>query len=364
MSLSVALMAHPRRKPFVDELVEQLDREPEVVWDRRNDRWDTGRRSMLAHDPAADWHLVIQDDAVPCLDLIAGIEKACEHAKDRPLAFYVGGLRPTNVQHQASVLVNHARRRGASWMRMEGPWWGVAIAVPTSHIADMLAWGDRRDNPGPDYIANYDKRISRYYAAQNIDCWYSVPSLVDHREVGENPSLVPGRTGNRQAHSFIGRDRSALDIDWSLTPERNHHMATHRNTQTGNTIDVVAGTALAKLVERDPEWEAVERYGIDVPADQAPAGPEIEADAEAQAGEFADGGVIPVDALAHVEGEAAATDQADPDPTDELADLSRADLNKLAAERGVEAPEKLSNKAAVIEAIEATREADAEAQSA
>jgi hypothetical protein len=326
VSLSVALMAHPSRKAFVDELIERLDREPEIVWDRRNDRWDTGRRSMLAHDPAADWHLVIQDDAIPCCDLVAGVEQACQVAADRPLAFYVGRLRPTNVQHQAGALVDNAARRGASWIQMEGPWWGPAIAVPTAHIADMLAWGDRRDDPAsPDYIANYDKRISRYYASQGIDCWYSVPSLVDHRPASENPSLVPGRHGNRQAHQFIGAERSALEIDWTRTPQE-ALMATHRNTKTGNTIDVVPGTALAKAVEGSPDWECIE----------AATATEAQGDA--------DPGTTKTD---------------DPDDRVDLTKLGRDALDARAAEVGVEDPDKLPNKQAVIDAIEAATATEA-----
>jgi len=219
MTMSAVIMAHPSRRRFVAELNGQLDRQLDVVWDRRNDRWDCGRRSMLAHDPSASHHLVLQDDAVPCRDLIAGIEQACIVAQDGghigPLAFYVGRQRPVGVQAQAQTLINRARRAGSPWAQMEGPWWGVAIALPTAQIADMLAWCDNR----PD-IANYDKRIARYYASRGIDCWYSAPSLVDHREVSENPSLVQGRTGNRQAHWFIGAERSALDIQWATPPVR------------------------------------------------------------------------------------------------------------------------------------------------
>lgn len=347
-TMSAVMMAHPSRRQFVAELQGQLGRPLDVVWDRKGDRWDTGRRAMLAHDPAADWHLVLQDDAVPCRDLIAGIERACGAATAAghhgPIAFYAGCQRPASVQVQAQTLIDQARRRGAAWMRMEGPWWGVAIALPVDQIADMLAWGDQRDEPAsPDYIANYDKRISRYYASQGIDCWYSVPSLVDHREVSENPSLVPGRTGNRQAHLFHGADRSALDIDWDRHPEE-ASMATHRNTKTGNTIHVVAGTALAKAVEKSREWEPVEaQYGVDTPADQAPVGPASEPDVSPEPSE-------PV-------AETTEPDQSDDAPADDdpwhgLDDLTRDELNDRATEAGVEDAAKLPNKGAVVEAIQ------------
>lgn len=212
MSLSAVVMAHPSRRRFVDELLARLDRSVEVVWDRHGDRWETGSRAMLAHDPAATHHLVIQDDAVPCRNLIAGAERAVAVAGDRPVSFYTGRVRPK--QRIVTPLVKVARRRGSSWFEHDGPWWGVAIAVPVAHIREMTEWC----NGYP--VANYDMRIWHYYQRQKIKCWYSVPSLVDHRPVSENPSLVRGRTSNRQAHWFIGADRSALEIEWTSNPTK------------------------------------------------------------------------------------------------------------------------------------------------
>jgi hypothetical protein len=198
-------MAHPKRKRFVDELVPRLDAEPEVVWDRRGDRWETGRRSLLAFDRSATHHLVVQDDALVSRDLVAGTAQAVADVGERPVCLYVGVGRPYRAQVQQAHLA--AKENNAAWMVMPGPWWGVAIVVPTSHIPDLVKWCDQR----PD-VPNYDKRISRWYQQQNISCWYSMPSLVDHRRVDENPSLVAGRTGDRYAHWFIGEDASALDV--------------------------------------------------------------------------------------------------------------------------------------------------------
>lgn len=65
-TLSVAIMAHPKREAMVADLLTRLDREVPVVWDQINDRHDTGARAMEAFDPACTHHLVIQDDvAVP-----------------------------------------------------------------------------------------------------------------------------------------------------------------------------------------------------------------------------------------------------------------------------------------------------------
>lgn len=208
--VSVAIMAHPKRAEFIPSLLESLDREPAVVWDQINDRWDTGRRSMLAFDRGATHHLVVQDDAVLCKDLVAGLERAVEFSGDNPVGLYAGKLRPNFAT--MAMKVDEARRLGRSWAVFGGPWWGVGIVVSAAEVPEMVAWCDA--NPT---TPNYDHRIANWFASQGRMCWYTVPSLVDHRVEG-NPSLVPGRTGKRAAYRFIGKESSALDVDWSALP--------------------------------------------------------------------------------------------------------------------------------------------------
>lgn len=204
-TLSVAVMAHRGRAHLVPELVERLGIEDDlVVWDQREDRWDTGRRAMLEHDPAAQWHMVIQDDALVCRDLIPGLQVALEHVPADALACpYVGTRRPMAERVEAAV--SEADRIAASWVVMQTLNWGVAIIVPTRTIPDMIAWCDRLTIP------NYDKRVGQYYwRRRNWPTWYTWPSLIDHRDV---PSLA-GHGPDRHAHRFAGEDVSALGLPW------------------------------------------------------------------------------------------------------------------------------------------------------
>lgn len=247
-ALSVAIMGHPRRSEFVEVLRAQLPG-AEVVLDRKNDRWETGRRSLLAYDPGASHHLVVQDDAILCRDLVAGAASAASAASaagDRPLGLYVGKTRP----HRETVTpaLEHARHSGAPWLEMKGPWWGVGIVIPVPHIEQLVAWGDAHPK-----IRNYDRRIAAWYEEQGIDCWYTVPSLVDHRPVAQNPSLVEGRTGNRQAHFFIGEDESALDVDWSKPPVTID--CAFRHKKNGMERRAVIGTPRYRRLVRHRDWE-------------------------------------------------------------------------------------------------------------
>ena len=205
--LSVAVMAHAKRAVMVDELVGWLDREPVVVWDEKNDRHDTGIRALEAFDPAATHHLVVQDDVVPCRDLVASAERALGVVPEGvPVSLYVGRVQPFPKPVEAAV-----RSAGdASWVVMPGPYWGPAVIVPTSVIPALGEWWH---SPGGEQWQNYDRRIQRFFESVGVRvCWYSWPSLVEHRV---DDSLLSGRKVVRNAHRFIGADESGLEIDWS-----------------------------------------------------------------------------------------------------------------------------------------------------
>lgn len=209
--MSAAVMAHPRRSHLVRQLVSKLDVRAEVVWDRIGVEWDTGRRALLAFSATATHHLVVQDDAVVCRDLVRAAVAAAAVAGERPVSFYTGRVRPFGrLVERASA---EAVAAGATWMQMPGPWWGVALMLPTSHIPELVAWADRRGQ----HIADYDKRIARWYVRQGIACWYSVPSLVNHRPEYESPSLLPGHAADRTAHQFIGQSVSGTVVQWQET---------------------------------------------------------------------------------------------------------------------------------------------------
>lgn len=212
--VSVAIMAHPARERHMSYLLSKLGQNTRIVWDEKQDRWDTGRRSMLAYDPAATHHVVVQDDALVCKDFVKGVEKALAVVPPMyPVCFYTGRVRPS--AERITRMVNVAHQQHTTWLQLDGPLWGVAVAVPVPLIPEMIEFCDRPINAG---IKNYDSRMATYFTAKKIPVWYSLPSLVSHRTGEGEPSLVPGRgnADSRIAHSFIGENESALKVDWSL----------------------------------------------------------------------------------------------------------------------------------------------------
>ncbi len=260
--LSVAMMAHPKRAAQVEAMLSRLDRECEVIWDEKNDRWDTGRRAMLAYDPEATHHVVIQDDLLVCRDLFAGLEKALEHVPaDAPVCGYIGRVRPE--LETVAACVRRAQESGASWVTMHTLNWGPLVVVPTACIRDMIRHCDRLNVP------NYDRRLSRYFELQRgIRTWYTWPSLVDH---ADGPSLVSGRIAtdrararlSRVAFDFIGEDASALDVDWSgpvVDAARVHEpddIVVFRHRATGQELRLLPTSPRVRRLRGVKAWERV-----------------------------------------------------------------------------------------------------------
>lgn len=251
--ISVAIMAHPARAQWIPSLVDAIDGDPQVVWDEGwNDRHRTGLNALRAYDPAATHHLIVQDDAIVCRDLVASVSRAAAVSGDHPICLYTGRVQPSQGFVRRNV--EAAKAAGACWFAMQGPWWGVGIVVPTAHIDELSRWFERSS------VANYDRRIARWYGQQGIDCWYTVPSLVEHRVEG-NPSLTKRTGTRRKAHTFIGHDRSALTIQWvgpAFDPsdiEKGPTMARFRNVRTGRTVEVTNPNLLGSY-QNSRRWEA------------------------------------------------------------------------------------------------------------
>jgi hypothetical protein len=203
-------MAHPRRAHYVEQLCRKLDYDVPVVWDRRNDVWDTGSRSLLTHDSAAMHHVVIQDDALICHDLIAGVREMLRHVPaETPVGLFVGGRDARHSRWKSTI--RRAERTGHRFFTSrDGSMWGVGLVIPTVHIAEIVRWCEKQK------LTAYDGRVRRWYRHMNITTWYTVPSLVDHRSGPNEPSMFTSRRNDgRSAFRFIGENSSALDVDWA-----------------------------------------------------------------------------------------------------------------------------------------------------
>lgn len=223
-------MAHPDRADQVADLRAVLGRHVPISWDDEGkasgnaDRvWRNARRGWLMHDPAADFHALIQDDALPCSDFLAGLERAIEHVPDDAvISPYLGMGRTVPIRWEA--MGNAADKVGASWVRTGKLMWGVTIILPVKLIGEMVDWADRRGGI-PD-----DMRVAGWQDRRGGEVWYTWPSLVDHAPV---PSLTKHRAVDRRARTHHGG--SALDLLWSGPVVSDPMLARRRPARSGPT---------------------------------------------------------------------------------------------------------------------------------
>jgi hypothetical protein len=204
-------MAHPDRTEHVGAMIDTLNNdEVRVYWDPAgppsgdaNRVWAVAREAWQMHDPAATWHVLLQDDAQPCTDLLEGLSYALEHVPaDAVVSPYLGAGR--NVPDRWYRMAAEADRRGASWIRSDRVMWGVCLVLPVARIAEMIEWADRKRGM-PD-----DMRVAAWAQRHKVEAWYPWPSLVDHLPV---PSLTKHRALERVAQRW--HTGSALEPSWS-----------------------------------------------------------------------------------------------------------------------------------------------------
>lgn len=209
MRLSASIMAHPDRSALVTDLQGRLDRDVPVYWDPEGkpsgnaDRgWRVAAGAWALRDPGADWHLLLQDDALPCLDLLAGLERALEGVPDDAIVMPYLGQGGAHGARWARV-GQAADQTGARWIITDRVHWGVAIAVPTWLVPELIERANRMTG------TTDDMRVSGWAKSRHADVWYTWPSLVDHRPV---PSITKHRAADRRAVRH--HEASALTIDW------------------------------------------------------------------------------------------------------------------------------------------------------
>lgn len=210
MKLSASIMAHPDRAPQVCQLMTNLDRPVAIAWDDEGppsgnaDRvWRTARRGWQLADPEADWHVLLQDDAVPCRDFLAGLERALAYVPpDAVVSPYLGTGR--NVPIRWEALARAAETKSAPWVRSTKLMWGVCIALPVARIPEMIAYANQRARV-PD-----DMRVAGWAERTRREVWYTWPSLVDHLTI---PSLTKHKARERVARRW--HQGSALEINWT-----------------------------------------------------------------------------------------------------------------------------------------------------
>lgn len=203
--ISVSIMAHPLRRDYVQDIKNRIGLNCPVVMDNGEGIIKNCYNAWLQYDPSADYHIVLQDDAIPCEDFIAHVQAFLgrEHEFPKPGRAYIYNLYFGNKQNHRRIAVQGLK---LGYAIKEVCTWGVAICIPTYLIPEMLTYYKKLHG-----ITQDDVRIAKWAKHAKIKTIYPLPSLVNHR-IG--PSLVGDPGSNRQAAYFID--------DWNHGDKQNN----------------------------------------------------------------------------------------------------------------------------------------------
>lgn len=184
-------MMHPSRLGYADYLRERLGEVAIIVDEHERGAWPTCRRAWLAHDPACDYHLVLNDDALVCRDFRERFTALL--ATREPVYSLYMGWRKAYVEQAEQGLLD-------GYVRLPRLHWGIANVLRSDLIAPMIAVGDSLDLPP----VHDDTRIKAFLKQCGLGCYYPMPSLIDHRT--DTVSLATGEptAPERKAFYFVG----------------------------------------------------------------------------------------------------------------------------------------------------------------
>jgi hypothetical protein len=191
MKLSISIMAHSSRAKYFPYLNRMLG-DVKFSIDKAGAEigvWNNCKRAWMMHDPKAEYHVVIQDDAIICENFRQRAEKILT-SKEQAYNFYFGN------RQQYRQAAKDGMEKGFIISGWTG--WGVAICLPTYLIREMLLYCDKMRTP------HDDTRIANFLKHKKIKTLFPMPSLIDHR-TGEH-SLVGDPSRGRKAWYFIDNE--------------------------------------------------------------------------------------------------------------------------------------------------------------
>lgn len=213
-SFSAAVCAHVDRSEQANALSAALT--APIAWDDgslgSNPNHD--RAWQLAYETAlqagTDWCLVLEDDAQPIPELTQALPLLLQDLPDNGIcSLYTGTGRPPHYQPRIAQAHSLAALGRATYLRHTYLLWGVAVAIRTAHIPDMLAFVTQFPE------LPYDYRIGEWLVARGMHCYYTTPSLVDHEDSTTLITHYDGqpRTEPRKAWSTGTPPMSGLHVD-------------------------------------------------------------------------------------------------------------------------------------------------------
>jgi hypothetical protein len=181
----------------------------DISIDRSGNTWQ-GQKNALKVGllKGSDHILIMQDDILPCADFLLAVNKIVQLFPDSPITYF----SPREV-------VSKSLKLKKTFCQIKHFQYAQAYTMPRWMVLDYLKFQERHVRP--DLMAD-DTRMAIYFFAKKINIIATAPSLVQHlcwdsstttKEKGNIPNF---KMHMRTTSSFIGLEKSALDIDWTI----------------------------------------------------------------------------------------------------------------------------------------------------
>ncbi len=178
ISLSVHVVGHVARERQAVELAVSLGATLHMDNGTLGVYGNHRRALTAAAESGRQSALVVEDDALPCTDLLDAAEWYAEQRPDHMLGLYVGRSKPRGLQH---AIERWIAEHDSTEQWLDAPaiqrrlWWGVGYVVPTADIPNVITTADRT-------CGLADLRLGAWHH-RNRRVSYPWPSLVDHADV-------------------------------------------------------------------------------------------------------------------------------------------------------------------------------------
>jgi hypothetical protein len=203
--ISARIQHHPSRVHLLPDLQERLwPLDTEVIEHSSSppNPWH-GYRKCLIDIPACDHLLVIQDDAMPCLNFVPALKQVARTCGDIPVCLFLSAHPSGTAGRARQAMLRDHRYIYFGY----APYvYAVAILWPRRKAIDFLNWTDsgaRLTSSNREARAD-DGVIARWAKDQHQEFRVTVPSLVEH------PDVVDPVKG--AGHARYGKDRARVAL--------------------------------------------------------------------------------------------------------------------------------------------------------
>ena len=196
-----------KRIRWAKQMREWFGPDANIMLDLSGDLWTGAKNTLMSYKPGDTHMLVLQDDILPCKDIVETAKLLMTLRPDDPITLFSNKAR-----------IEQCKLQNVHWLKMRKWLMAQAYIVPVALIKEFLAWEalhiDQR-------IYFDDNRWAMFLFYTNRWTYATAPSLVEH--LGWNGSTLSAYRDNgqplearlRMANWFIGFEASGKDIDWS-----------------------------------------------------------------------------------------------------------------------------------------------------